>query len=956
MDEAHRSGAPEWHEKGLLPIINNKTKIVGFSATMERYSSGVDVKEFLENNCAGELSLFRALAIGILPSIGKYVYSVLDMKSKVNELQVEVKNKYKKFTKKEERVLSLLNVKQIKDYSVQNILYKYYHSIQYQKIIAFCEGYEHTNDIRKLLDNTFVRFSKPKIEKITSKQSKKENESILRAFSSEKPSKNQIHIIVAIDMLNEGINVKGIDSIMLFRKTESPRVYFQQIGRVLRSHGKNNPLIFDCVLNYQNVKINLFEESQKEVNRYRKSLTDFGFLDLEIPKTISIKDEVKGISKIIEEVEAKLNFYRFYKDARESVQKLGIKSESEYRIRYQEDLRLPSKPYLRYKNKGWIDWYHFLGTERPNFYPTYIEAKNATQKLGIKSFIEYRRRYKEDMKLPSRPDITYKNDGWIEWSTYFGTTDISNYSSYDKAKKAARKLNIKSYTDYRNRYTEDPKLPSNPARTYKKEWKNFSEFLGVKQILLYPTLEEAKQAVLKLGIKSDSEYRKRRHEDPRLPATPNRYYKDKGWTSILDFLNKPLLQKYVQYQKAKQAVTKLSIKTREEYKKRHKEDSKLPSNPDAVYKGKGWIDFYHFLGVKAPVYYKSYAEAKRAVEKLGIKSRKEYINEKRYKEDIKLPSNPSSFYKNNGWTKWDEFIPIHYLTYEEAKHAAQKLKIKTRTDYIGNKLYKGDPLLPSNPEKAYANKGWIDWYHFLGTIAPSIYTTYQEAQLAVQRLNIKSMKEYKSRRSEDPSLPSSPSECYKKKGWISSRDFLNLKKPEYYGTYKEAQKAVKKLGIKNRYHYRGKKRYKEDPRLPSTPEKLYKSKGWKDWTSFLGNKPIDIYPTYKEAKKAVQKLNIKTGEAYRKQKLYKKDPRLPSTPEMKYRNRGWIDFYDFLGTVPPKKYSTYEEAKKAAHKLKIKSRKEYHSQKRYLEDTGLTCNPERKFKNKGWINWEDFLG
>jgi len=955
MDEAHRAGAPEWHEKGLLPIINTKTKIVGFSATMERYSSGVDVKKFLGNNCAGELSLFRAITVGILPSIGKYVYSVLDIRSKIEELQDEVKNKYKKFTKKKDGVLSLLDAKQIKDYSIQNVLHKYFHSIQYQKIIAFCEGYEHTNDIRKLLDNTFVRFCKPKIEKITSKQSKKENESILKAFSSEKPNKNQIHIIVAIDMLNEGIDVKGIDSIMLFRKTESPIVYLQQIGRVLRSHGKNNPLIFDCVLNYQNVKINLFEESRKEAYRYQKSLTDFGFSNIEIPKTISIIDEVQGISNIIEEVEGKLNFYRLYEDARDSVQQLHIKSESKYRVRYQEDPRLPSKPKNVYRNVGWSDWYDFLGTKRPNFYPTYIEAKNATKKLNIKSFIDYRKHYKEDPKLSSRPDGTYKSNGWIDWNDYFGTTDISNYSSYEKAKNAARKLNLKSYSDYRKRYIEDPKLPSKPERTYIKEWKNFNEFLGVKKNSLYPTLEEAKQAVLKLYIKSDSEYRKRRHEDPRLPATPSRYYKDKGWISILDFLSKPLSPKYLLYKEAKKAVKILSIKTRKEYSKRYKEDPKLPSNPEELYKD-DWRDFYHFLGVKAPIYYKSYIEAKRAVEKLDIKSRKEYITGKRYKEDAHLPSNPSSFYKGNGWTKWDKFIITHYLTYEEAKDVAQKLKIRTRIDYIRNKQYKGDLLLPSNPEKTYKNKGWIDWYHFLGTNAPGIYKTYLEAQIAVQRLNIHSMTEYKIRRSENHCLPSSPSECYKKKGWVSSKKFLNLNKPEYYESYKDAQKAAQFLRIKNKYQYIGKKMYKKDPRLPSTPEKFYKSKGWKSWPSFLGVKPINIYPTYEKAKWAARRLNIKTGEEYRKQKLYKKDPQLPSTPEMKYRNKGWISFYDFLGFTAPHKYLTYEEAKQAAHKLKIKSRKEYHAQKRYLEDLGLTCKPERKFKNKGWISWKDFLG
>ena len=460
---------------------------------------------------------------------------------------------------------------------------------------------------------------------------------------------------------------------------------------------------------------------------------------------------------------------------------------------------------------------------------------------------------------------------------------------------------------------------------------------------------------MKLNITSEKEYRLRRKEDVRLPSTPARYYNNRGWIDNYNFFNKNRPDAYLTYGEAKNAVSILSIKTRKEYNKRYKENPKLPSNPEYVYEGIGWIDYYNFLGVKALIYYETFEEAKKAVIKLGIISRKEYIEQKRYREDLKLPSQPSTYYKNKGWTKWDEFIIISYLTYEEAKEAVQKLGIKTRTDYLKYKRYKEDTLLPSNPEKRYNNKGWVDWYHFLGTKAPSIYTTYQEAKMAVQRLNIQSMKEYKSRRSEDPRLPSSPSECYKNKGWKTFYDLCNVKRLKYYATYQEAQKAAQSLGIKNRHHYLDKKKYKRDPRLPSTPDKLYKSKGWKDWYSFLGTKPIDIYPTYEDAKRAAIKLNIRTGTAYRKQNLYKQDPRLPSTPEMKYKNKGWIDFNDFLGIEAPKKYSSYNEAKQAAHKLKIKSRKEYHSHKRYIEDPRLTYNPDKKFKNKGWISWEDFL-
>ena len=218
------------------------------------------------------------------------------------------------------------------------------------------------------------------------------------------------------------------------------------------------------------------------------------------------------------------------------------------------------------------------------------------------------------------------------------------------------------------------------------------------------------------------------------------------------------------------------------------------------------------------------------------------------------------------------------------------------------------------------------------------------------------MKEYTMRFKEDQRLPSSPSEVYKNKGWKSFHDFCNISEPNFYVNYIEAQKAAQNLSIRNRRQYQELKLYKKDSRLTSTPDILYQSNGWIDWHSFLGSKPIDLYPTYEEAKKAVQKLGIVSGDAYKKESLYKQDPRLPSSPDKKYQNKGWIDFYDFFGIPNPNKYISYAEAKLAVRRLKVKSRKDYHENKRYLEDSMLTSNPKRKFKNNGWISWDDFLG
>jgi superfamily II DNA or RNA helicase len=891
MDEAHRAGATKWFSKGLQQITNYNAKIVGFSATMDRYSTGFNIKDFLHNNIAGQLKLSEAIAKGILPS-GDYVLSALDIKPKINDIKDEIKSKYKSNQIQINSLNATLDTKMIKDYSIQTILRKYYGSFRYSKILVFCESMEHAIDSVALLNKTFFKVGKLTIKKITSYNSKRENKEILASFSYSKPSNKQLFFLIAIDMLNEGIDISNIDSVIMFRRTESPRIYFQQIGRALRSKSNKRPLIFDCVMNYKNLKNEFFSELEFESSKYKKLLIDYGLNDL--PKQISIVDELKDITKIINELESQLDLYQTYIEAKKSVQRLGITSEKEYKLRFKEDPQLPSKPYVKYNGIGWIDYYDFFGTKRPEFYKTKKEAMKAVRSLNITSFTIYKRRYKEDPLLPSQPDRTYKENGvkW-DWDVFFGKT--GNYKTYEKAQKATRRLLIQSPSEYSKRHNEDPRLPCHPDKTYMKSWKGFEHFLGIEKKKLYPTLKEAKKAVRRLNIHNEREYRKNRHLDTRLPATPYRFYKDLGWKSFPDYCGNIYEEKYSSYSEAKKAVKRLGIKSGREYSRRYKEDPRLPSDPKSKYHGIGWKDFYSFLDSKKRSLYKNIEDAKQSVMKLGMKNREEYVTQKRYKEDGSLPSQPNVFYKNRGWKDWNDYIPRYYINIEDAKRVVMYLKIKNRTEYIKLKRYKEDPFLPSNPEKTYAKKGWISWGDFLGNKILSNYQSLAVAKEVVKKLNIKSMSEYHLRKHEDPRLPSNPHEFYQKRGWISSYDFLGISCPqEYYRTYREAQEAVQKLGFTLRSQYREKKGYKADPRLPSDPEQYYKESGWVDWYHFLGIEKIEIYTTYFEAKRAVTKLKISTREEYRKDKAYKRDKRLPSSPDKKYKNKGWSSWSSFL--------------------------------------------------------------
>lgn len=472
-----------------------------------------------------------------------------------------------------------------------------------------------------------------------------------------------------------------------------------------------------------------------------------------------------------------------------------------------------------------------------------------------------------------------------------------DFYTYAGAKQAIVTIKIKSRDDYSIRYREDPRLPSNPHKVYAKAgWSGWPDFLGKTAAPLYATFEEAQLAAQALGITSQPDYRKRYLENPRLPCHPESTYATIGWTNWFQFLGKSCPSLYPTYTEAKLATQKLAIKTRKEYEARYQQDPRLPSNPNQVYAGAGWVDWFDFMGKSKKSFYATYSEAQTAAQALRITSGMDY--RARYQEDPKLPSGPSVLYADSGWTNWSHFLGSGkrsiYGTYAEAQSAAQLLGIQSIREY--NQRYIEDSKLPSNPVHAYAKTGWTSWIDFLGKERRDFYPTLAESHSAVISLGIKTQPEYSSRYHEDPRLPAAPNIFYANSGWIDWYYFLGNERRDLYPTYAEAQAAAQALGIKTAEQY--KLDYRIDARLPASPNNYYASTGWIDWPAFLGSERRDLYPTLEEAKTAAKALGIKTSGQYKL--TYRQDARLPSMPEKLYANAGWTDWYDFLDKDKPR--------------------------------------------------------
>ena len=92
-------------------------------------------------------------------------------------------------------------------------------------------------------------INKDQIVQVSSRQSTDKNNIFLDEFKNN----DYIRVIKCCNMFNEGIHISGVTGIVFLRKTISPIVYKQQLGRVVNVGEELNPIVFDLVGNIHSV-------------------------------------------------------------------------------------------------------------------------------------------------------------------------------------------------------------------------------------------------------------------------------------------------------------------------------------------------------------------------------------------------------------------------------------------------------------------------------------------------------------------------------------------------------------------------------------------------------------------------------------------------------------------------------------------------------------------------------
>lgn len=271
LDEFHRAGAEEWGKgvQKLLKYYDNRP-ILGLSATNVRYLDNQRdmADELFDGNIASYMTLGEAIVRGIL-NAPKYVLSVYSCRKSLKKYEERVRRQKSKATRDAaEEYLEELRRSLDKAEGIEEIFKKHI-TDKNGKYIVFCSDYEHLCEMTDKVPEWFGEIDEaPHIYKAYS-----EDPSTDEAFAAFKQDNSEhLKLLFCIDMLNEGVHVDDVSGVILLRPTVSPIIYKQQIGRALSASKKTNPVIFDIVLNIENLySIGSIEDEMQVATAYYRS-------------------------------------------------------------------------------------------------------------------------------------------------------------------------------------------------------------------------------------------------------------------------------------------------------------------------------------------------------------------------------------------------------------------------------------------------------------------------------------------------------------------------------------------------------------------------------------------------------------------------------------------------------------------------------------------------------------
>jgi len=353
---------------------------------------------------------------------------------------------------------------------------------------------------------------------------------------------------------------------------------------------------------------------------------------------------------------------------------------------------------------------------------------------------------------------------------------------------------------------------------------------------------------------------------------------------------------------------------------------------------------------------------------------------------------------------WRRLARLSWRPFESARSFVNGLGLRSSAEWYkyckGVLAEKGSrpPDIPTAPQSAYADKGWISMGDWLGTgaVACSLkrYRSFTEARSFVRSLRLQGTAEWYAfcagtleRGGTLPTdIPSNPQKTYANKGWSGMGDWLGTGREANFNkkfrSFKSARKFARGLGLSSGKEWKsfckGTLLHKGTlpPDIPSFPSRTYATKGWISMGDWLGTGFTALYlrryRSFSAARAFVRRLGLRNGNewiAFCKGELPAKGKLpsdIPAAPSGIYAKQGWVGMGDWLGTGivsnSLRRFRSFHDARDFVRGLNLKSQYEWSEfRKGRLPDKGslppdIPTNPNRTYADEGWAGIGDWLG
>lgn len=226
IDECHHATAKKTYKK-ILEYFAPQF-LLGITATPERMD-GDDVFSLFDQNVPYELRLRDAIINGLVVPF-KY-YGIRD---ELIEYGINATRDHR-------------FVEQFSDEKHCDFIYKmieeYRQPEQKLKALAFCRDVSHAIRMCQAMEDYYPNGTRY----LTGKNTTGER---VRAYKDLQDDSSDLKILFTVDILNEGVDIPGVNMVLFLRPTESQTIFIQQLGRGLRTYeGKKYVTVLDFIGN-----------------------------------------------------------------------------------------------------------------------------------------------------------------------------------------------------------------------------------------------------------------------------------------------------------------------------------------------------------------------------------------------------------------------------------------------------------------------------------------------------------------------------------------------------------------------------------------------------------------------------------------------------------------------------------------------------------------------------------